>query len=588
MSGLPLKNGIRHAGEISSMALDLLTAIRTYRIQHRPDETLKLRVGIHTGPVCAGVVGLTMPRYCLFGDTVNTASRMESNGEPLKIHISEECKVVLDKLGGYIVKERGSVFLKGKGNVRTWWLIAACDGAVSPKRDENSDLRPLFSRPRGGLGNFNDQSSFRRRCSPKLTDSGNLSRHGSFCANNSSSHLTNVIQRGSSHYIRRPSFDPALLSLSLRNAQLNQNSQMNANSPHVMDKTGKVSPGGTPPRKRRHDEASKLSICEHPGECAVTIEPPSDSNTATHSAKVSPIKTCSHLAQMSSTSTQSLPQSPSCPGLWRKKVIFTHLQRNKLEGSGRRESRSLDVLVSRDSTPMGTGPNIPISRMRRMSRSMDAGDVMVDEVAAQKDPREPNNDEDYHEDYDHGIHGHRNSIPTTCFLNEHPPPLYKRPTYNKQYRNFRKPKHMDLDSVSFGSEDKNECIYLLEAEGAPSTSDHHRRRYSSTFCETCDEEEEQGDDPYVGISMEEPKVLGKRKSSAKKLSQQIQKEKKPSNLRLPKWLHTMMNGGSGSKPTPNDSPSDTVHEKKVFLLSKEDSHHQGQEEPNFTDRESVM
>lgn len=53
----------------------------SYRVPHFPELALHLRIGIHSGPAAAGVIGLKMPHFCLFGDTVNVASRMESSGE---------------------------------------------------------------------------------------------------------------------------------------------------------------------------------------------------------------------------------------------------------------------------------------------------------------------------------------------------------------------------------------------------------------------------------------------------------------------------------------------------------------------------
>ncbi|XP_025415805.1 soluble guanylate cyclase 89Db-like [Sipha flava] len=108
-----------HAKNVTDLGLGYAEEIRNLKFPC--DIQIQVKIGIHSGPVVAGVVGIKVPHYGLFGDTVNTASRMQTTSEPGKIHISVKTKNLLpDNL--YTLTSRGLVTVKGKGEMETFWV----------------------------------------------------------------------------------------------------------------------------------------------------------------------------------------------------------------------------------------------------------------------------------------------------------------------------------------------------------------------------------------------------------------------------------------------------------------------------------
>ncbi|KAH8870596.1 Soluble guanylate cyclase 88E [Schistosoma japonicum] len=111
-SGCPTRTDY-HSPFIAEMALDMVESVQTVKDESKePPESLRIRVGIHTGPAVAGVVGVKMPRYCLFGSTVTTSELMEQTSSPQRIQVSVKAYENLSKYGVYDLTEKGTVELK--------------------------------------------------------------------------------------------------------------------------------------------------------------------------------------------------------------------------------------------------------------------------------------------------------------------------------------------------------------------------------------------------------------------------------------------------------------------------------------------
>ena len=115
-----------HCQQVARFALAALKSLEEYAADF--PNPMRIRIGMHTGTVVAGIVGTQKFAYDLWGDVVNIASRYETTGTPNKIHVSDAVRVRLED--DFIFEDAGEVDLKGKGMMRSWFLVGDKEGAA--------------------------------------------------------------------------------------------------------------------------------------------------------------------------------------------------------------------------------------------------------------------------------------------------------------------------------------------------------------------------------------------------------------------------------------------------------------------------
>ncbi|XP_078482745.1 soluble guanylate cyclase 88E-like isoform X1 [Ciona intestinalis] len=120
VSGAPTYDD-RHAHNMADMAIQMLHGIKTVR-DPNTREPIQIRIGLHCGGVIACVLGHKIPQYCLFGDTVHIASKLEATGLGQRIQISQTCMEKLSESSDYEIEPKGMVKIKGRQSIMTYWL----------------------------------------------------------------------------------------------------------------------------------------------------------------------------------------------------------------------------------------------------------------------------------------------------------------------------------------------------------------------------------------------------------------------------------------------------------------------------------